>query len=99
MAENKTKPTRASVEGYLDAIEDETRRKDCDFLVKLMTKITRSGPQMWGPSIVGFGHYRYKYESGREGEACVPAVRAFYQFRRYIRQRPDSATRWKWEFT
>ena len=71
MAENKTKPTGASVEGYLDAIKDEIRRKDCDFQVKLMTKITGSGPQMWGPSIVGFGHYRYKYESGREGEACV----------------------------
>ncbi len=71
MAENKTKPTGASVESYLGAIEDATRRKDCDFLVKLMTKVTRSPATMWGPTIVGFGSYHYTYESGREGDACV----------------------------
>ena len=71
MAKTKTKATNASVDAYLDAIKDETRRKDCDFLVKLMTKITGQTPTMWGLSIVGFGSYHYKYESGHEGDACV----------------------------
>jgi hypothetical protein len=63
MAKTKTKATEASVEAYLDAIKDETRRKDCDFLVKLMSKVTRHPPKMWGPSIVGFGSYHYKCAS------------------------------------
>ena len=71
MAKTKTKATNASVDAYLDAIKDETRRKDCDFLVKLMSKITGQTPTMWGLSIVGFGSYHYKYESGHEGDACV----------------------------
>jgi len=71
MAENKTKATKASVESYLSAIEDETRRKDCLALTKLMTKATKEQPQLWGTSIVGFGTYHYKYESGREGDSCL----------------------------
>jgi len=71
MAENKTKETDASVEEYLSAIEDDARRKDCETLVSLMSKITRSPPRMWGASIVGFGSYHYKYASGREGDACI----------------------------
>lgn len=71
MAENKTRRTDASVEQYLAAIEDEARRKDCAALVKLMTKVTKLQPKMWGTAIVGFGIHRYKYESGREGETCV----------------------------
>jgi hypothetical protein len=71
MAENKTKATEASVEGYLSAIADEARRKDCEALTKLMTKATRQKPKMWGTSIVGFGSYHYKYESGREGDSCL----------------------------
>jgi uncharacterized glyoxalase superfamily protein PhnB len=71
MAENQTKATDASVGSYLSAIKDETRRKDCEALAKLMTKATKQKPQMWGPSIVGFGSYHYKYESGREGDACL----------------------------
>ena len=70
-AENKTKATTASVEAYLAAIEDDTRRADCDVLSKLITKVTKEKPVMWGPSIVGFGEYHYKYESGREGDACI----------------------------
>jgi hypothetical protein len=70
LAENKTKPTEASVKRYLSAIEDEARRKDCEALAKLMTRTTKQQPKMWGTSIVGFGTYRYKYESGREGEIC-----------------------------
>jgi hypothetical protein len=71
MAQNKTKATGASVQGYLSAIEDETRRKDCESLAKLMTKATKYPPKMWGSSIVGFGSYHYKYESGREGDSCL----------------------------
>lgn len=71
MAENKTKTTEASVDDYLAAIEDEARRKDCMALAKLMTKATKYKPVMWGSSIVGFGSYHYKYESGREGDSCL----------------------------
>ena len=70
-AENKTKPTEVSVESYLAAIENEARRADCDTLLKLMTKVTKEKPVMWGPSIVGFGSYHYKYDSGREGDSCI----------------------------
>jgi uncharacterized protein DUF1801 len=71
MAENKTKATEASVESYLSAIEDESRRKDCEALSKLMSKVTKEHPKMWGTSIVGFGSYHYKYPSGREGDSCL----------------------------
>ena len=71
MAENKTKATDLSVESYLSAIEDESRRKDCEALAKLMSKVTKEPPKMWGTSIVGFGSYHYKYESGREGDSCL----------------------------
>ena len=71
MAENKTQATEASVEDYLAAIEDDCRRKDCEDLSKLMAKATKHKPQMWGASIVGFGSYHYKYESGSEGDSCL----------------------------
>ncbi len=68
MAENKTKPTVQTVAEYLEALPDEGKRKDAQALVKLMQKATGEKPKMWGPSIVGFGSYHYKYESGREGD-------------------------------
>ena len=71
MYEAKTKPTQASVTAYLSAITDETRRKDCKELAKLMSRVTGCKPQMWGASIVGFDRYHYRYASGHEGEACV----------------------------
>jgi hypothetical protein len=71
MAENKTKVTNANVESYFSAIEDEARRKDCEALAKLMSNETKFEPKMWGASIVGFGSYHYKYESGREGDSCL----------------------------
>jgi hypothetical protein len=71
VAANKTKATDASVEGYLAAIGDEARRKDCQALADLMAKATKQPPRMWGTGIVGFGSYRYRYASGREGESCV----------------------------
>lgn len=71
MATNKTQATDAPVEAYLAAIEDPGRRQDCAALVKLMSKVTKAPPVMWGSSIVGFGSYHYKYESGREGDSCA----------------------------
>ena len=71
MPENKTKIMEASVESYLAAISDEARRQDCEALTKLMTKATKQPSKMWGTSIVGFGSYHYKYESGREGDSCL----------------------------
>lgn len=71
MAENKTKATEASVESYIGAIDDESRRRDCEALLKLISRATKLEPAMWGSSIVGFGSYHYRYESGREGDACL----------------------------
>jgi hypothetical protein len=68
MAELKTKPTKVDVDDFIDALEDEGRRDDCRALVKMMKKATKAKPVMWGPAIVGFGRYRYKYASGHEGE-------------------------------
>lgn len=69
MAENKTKPTNISVDEYIDAIENDVRRKDARFICDLMHQITGEPAVLWGPSIIGFGKYHYKYESGREGES------------------------------
>jgi hypothetical protein len=68
MAELKTKQTEASVEDFLDGVADEARREDCRALVRLMTRVTGAPPRMWGPGMVGFGTYHYKYASGREGD-------------------------------
>src|SRR5262245_59892864 len=69
MAKNKTKPTGASVEDYIAARSTEQQRADCRELITLLEQATRQPPKMWGPSIVGFGSYRYTYESGHSGEA------------------------------
>ena len=69
MAENKTKPTDASVDDYIASRANAQQRTDCRELMALFTKVTRHSPRMWGPSIVGYGSYRYTYESGRTGEA------------------------------
>jgi hypothetical protein len=69
MAENKTKPTDASVEEYIASRANAQQQKDCRTLMALLKRVTRQKPRMWGPSIVGFGSYRYAYESGRTGEA------------------------------
>ncbi len=68
MAELKTQKNNASVVAFLGSIEDDQRKKDCFIVMELMKKITKSEPSMWGPSIVGFGSYHYKYASGREGD-------------------------------
>jgi Domain of unknown function (DU1801) len=69
MAENKTKPTEASIDDYLAARGSEQQQADCRELMEMLQKVTRQAPKMWGPSIVGYGSYRYTYESGRTGEA------------------------------
>lgn len=68
MAELKTQPTKASVSEFVQSLPDASRRKDCKTLIRMMKTVTKAQPKMWGPSIVGFGDYGYKYESGREGD-------------------------------
>ena len=68
MSEQKTKPTKVKVEDFLDAVENPTRKKDGFELLRIMKEITKEKPVMWGPSLVGFGTYHYKYKSGREGD-------------------------------
>jgi len=68
-AENKTKPTKFSVNKFISSIHNETLKKDSKELVKIFEEITKEKATMWGPSIIGFGSYHYKYESGREGDA------------------------------
>lgn len=69
MAENKTKPTKASVAAFLKKAASGQQLKDCQELVKLFRELTGKPAKMWGPSIIGFGSYHYVYESGREGDA------------------------------
>lgn len=68
MPENKTKPTTASVTAYIDALTDPIRRSDAKELIQLMRRVSGEKPKLWGPSIVGFGTYHYRYDSGREGD-------------------------------
>jgi Domain of unknown function (DU1801) len=73
MAENKTKPTEVSVAAFIAAIPDQFQRADAKALLKLMQSASGEKPKMWGSSIVGFGTYHYKYDSGREGDMPVIA--------------------------
>jgi hypothetical protein len=68
MAELKTRETNASVAEFINSISDEVKRSDAQTIVKLMEEVTGEKPRMWGDSIVGFGHYHYRYASGREGD-------------------------------
>jgi hypothetical protein len=71
MAENKTKVTEIDPYDFIKKVDSEEKLKDSEELIRLMSKATGKPPKMWGTSIVGFGKYRYKYESGREGEICL----------------------------
>lgn len=71
MPENKTKPTKVSPAAFLKRVENEQRRRDGDELLRVMEAITGEPPKMWGPSIIGFGKYHYKYESGHEGDTMI----------------------------
>ncbi|MEM8771037.1 MAG: DUF1801 domain-containing protein [Pseudomonadota bacterium] len=66
-----TVPNKASVAAFIDAVEDPQRKKDAKTLLAMMKKVTGEKPVMWGPSIIGFGKYHYKYESGREGDMLL----------------------------
>jgi hypothetical protein len=76
VSENKTKATDASVDAYIEAIADPARQADCRAISHLMQTVTGERPRMWGSSIVGFGSYHYRYESGREGDACATGFSA-----------------------
>ncbi|MEN0011507.1 DUF1801 domain-containing protein [Flavobacterium nitrogenifigens] len=69
MAKNKTTETQNSVTDFINAVENEVKRNDAFELLKIIEEITGFEPKMWGPSIIGFGSYHYKYESGHEGDA------------------------------
>lgn len=71
MAELKTKPNDGDVEAYLNSVQNDKKREDSFTILALMKEVTGAEPKMWGSSIVGFGSYHYKYESGREGDWFV----------------------------
>lgn len=69
-AENKTQATVARVEDFVTGVTDENQRADARSLIAMMTRLSGEPATMWGPSIIGFGRYRYSYDSGREGDMC-----------------------------
>ena len=69
----KTKPTRVSPARHISAIANAEQRKDAQTLAALMRRVTRQEPRMWGPSIIGFGSFHYKYASGHEGDTALAA--------------------------
>jgi hypothetical protein len=69
--EQKTTPTSSDVDAFLDAIPDETRRADARQLCTIMTEVTGEPPVLWGSSIIGFGSYNYRYESGHKGTSAL----------------------------
>jgi hypothetical protein len=71
MAETKTKPTAASVDAYLASRATPGQLADCKAIMAICRRVTKQPPKMWGPSIVGFGSYTYKYDSGHSGDACL----------------------------
>ena len=70
MTANKTKENEVDVSTFIAQVPDVTQRTDADTLIALLKRLSGAPPKMWGPSIVGFGRYHYRYESGREGEMC-----------------------------
>ncbi len=68
MSNLKTQRTDSSVEDFLESVDNEEKRADCLRILELMKKVTGEDPQMWGPGIIGFGSYHFKYDSGREGD-------------------------------
>jgi hypothetical protein len=71
MADIKTKKTAVSVAEFIAAVPNETRRADAQVVLKLMQKVTGKKPKMWGPTIVGFDEYHYRYDSGHEADMCM----------------------------
>jgi len=70
-AENKTKPTAVDPKDYIAGLQDGPRKQDAETLLPWFETVTGLQSQMWGPSMIGFGRYYYKYDSGREGEAMM----------------------------
>lgn len=70
MAEIKTRPTDVSIDAFLDAVEQPVRRADGKAVREMMERVTGEPAVMWGPSIIGFGSYHYRYASGHEGDMC-----------------------------
>jgi hypothetical protein len=68
-AENKTGPTAADVGAYIAALEPPQRRTEAEWLSAMLTRVSGRSPVLWGPSIIGFGAYHYRYDSGRTGTA------------------------------
>lgn len=68
--DNKTKETAASVDAYIAAVADPNQRGDAEKICAIMERLSGEPAKMWGPSIIGFGSYHYRYDSGREGEMC-----------------------------
>jgi hypothetical protein len=73
MAKNKTTYTNSSVTEFVNKVENEVKRNDSFKLIEIFKSITGLEPKMWGPTIIGFGNYHYKYESGHEGDAPLAA--------------------------
>ena len=71
MSQNKTRPITTSVTSFLNSVEDEIQRRDSHTLISIMKEITGEEPVIWGSSIIGFGSYHYKYNSGREGDMLL----------------------------
>ncbi|WP_417308941.1 DUF1801 domain-containing protein [Devosia sp.] len=94
---NKIGPTDAEVDAYLDTVTDEKRRADAEQLIEIMSGVTGEPPRMWGDSMIGFGSYHYKYESGREGDAMLTgfaprkAEFSLYLMGRYLPESQDRA--------
>ncbi len=74
MSEMKTRPHEGDVESFLATVADDRRRRECRAVMALMREVTGEEPRMWGPSMIGFGSYHYRYESGREGDWFLTGV-------------------------
>jgi len=70
-AENKTKPTEVDPRDFVAAVESDKKRADAEVLLDFFERVTGLKPKMWGPSLIGYGRYHYKYESGREGDMLM----------------------------
>jgi hypothetical protein len=94
VAEAKTKPTSASIEEYLTSRASGEQLVDCEALLVLLQRLTGQAPRMWGPSIVGFGSYRYPLASGKLGESCATgfAVRGKELVVYLVAEAPDQAS-------
>lgn len=97
MAENKTRPTGAAVDSFLAGIADPARRADAEALRALIERVSGEPAAMWGPAIVGFGAYHYRYESGREGDMCrigfSPRAKELVLYNLGVSREPDLLAR------